>query len=130
MKLPAYPRTKPSGVAWLGDVPEHWAVKRSTATRLWNKAQGWPEERGPTLGNESPIDSSTPTGLWRVAVMRGGMTQPRWGCDRLAPKTQGSSCLATLGWRTESRWDSRTDAPQARDLEQTIVGNGAEILEA
>jgi len=27
MKLPAYPRTKPSGVAWLGDVPEHWEVK-------------------------------------------------------------------------------------------------------
>jgi type I restriction enzyme S subunit len=28
MKLPAYPRTKPSGVEWLGDVPEHWDVKR------------------------------------------------------------------------------------------------------
>jgi len=27
MKLPAYPRTKPSGVEWLGDVPEHWEVK-------------------------------------------------------------------------------------------------------
>ena len=26
MKLPAYPRTKPSGVEWLGDVPEHWSV--------------------------------------------------------------------------------------------------------
>ena len=24
MKLPAYPRTRPSGVEWLGDVPEHW----------------------------------------------------------------------------------------------------------
>ena len=28
MKLPAYPRTKPSGVEWLGDVPEHWEAKR------------------------------------------------------------------------------------------------------
>ena len=28
MKLPAYPKTKPSGVEWLGDVPEHWEVKR------------------------------------------------------------------------------------------------------
>lgn len=27
MKLPAYPRTKPSGVDWLGDVPVHWEVK-------------------------------------------------------------------------------------------------------
>ncbi len=28
MKLPAYPRTKPSGVEWLGDVPEEWEVKK------------------------------------------------------------------------------------------------------
>ena len=28
MKLPSYPSYKPNGVAWLGDVPEHWDVKR------------------------------------------------------------------------------------------------------
>ena len=28
MKLPAYPKYKPSGVEWLGDVPEHWEIKR------------------------------------------------------------------------------------------------------
>ena len=28
MKLPRYPTYKPSGVEWLGDVPEHWDVKR------------------------------------------------------------------------------------------------------
>ncbi|MBI2174398.1 MAG: restriction endonuclease subunit S [Candidatus Omnitrophica bacterium] len=28
MKCPAYPKYKPSGVEWLGDVPEHWEVKR------------------------------------------------------------------------------------------------------
>lgn len=28
MKCPAYPLYKPSGVDWLGDVPEHWEVKR------------------------------------------------------------------------------------------------------
>lgn len=28
MKLPAYPRYKPTGVEWLGDVPERWDVKR------------------------------------------------------------------------------------------------------
>jgi type I restriction enzyme S subunit len=28
MKLPPYPRYKPSGVEWLGDAPEHWEVKR------------------------------------------------------------------------------------------------------
>lgn len=36
MKLPAYPRYKPSGVEWLGDVPEHWEVKRlKTSARCW-----------------------------------------------------------------------------------------------
>ncbi len=36
MKIPAYPRTKPSGVEWLGDVPEHWEVKRlKTSATCW-----------------------------------------------------------------------------------------------
>jgi type I restriction enzyme, S subunit len=28
MKLPPYPKYKPSGIEWLGDVPEDWRVKR------------------------------------------------------------------------------------------------------
>lgn len=28
MKLPAYPKYKASGVEWLGEVPEHWEIKR------------------------------------------------------------------------------------------------------
>ena len=28
MSFPRYPKYKPSGVEWLGDVPEHWSVKR------------------------------------------------------------------------------------------------------
>lgn len=36
MKFPAYPRYKPSGVEWLGDVPEHWDVKRlKTSADCW-----------------------------------------------------------------------------------------------
>jgi hypothetical protein len=31
--------------------------------------------------------------------------QPRWGWRHLAQFTQGSSLLATLGWRTQSLWD-------------------------
>jgi hypothetical protein len=44
--------------------------------------------------------------------------------------SQGSPCLATLGWMTESRWDSPLGTRAARDLEQTIASNVAEILEA
>lgn len=36
MKLPAYPSYKPSGVEWLGDVPEHWGVKRGRFAMLVN----------------------------------------------------------------------------------------------
>ena len=32
--------------------------------------------------------------------------QPLQGCSLNCPVTQGSSFLATLGWRLESRWDS------------------------
>src|ERR1035437_9310711 len=70
--------------------------------------------------------------------------QPQRGCILLAPMgcnpvgvgnfcgttSQGSSFLATLGYMLESRWDSPMGARQARDLEQTIAGNVAEILEA
>lgn len=32
-----------------------------------------------------------------------GRPQPRWGWDSLRRPPRGSSCLATLGWRTQSR---------------------------
>ncbi len=36
MNLPPYPLYKPSGVEWLGDVPEHWDVKRlKTSATCW-----------------------------------------------------------------------------------------------
>jgi hypothetical protein len=34
-------------------------------------------------------------------------TQPRWGWDIQSIVSQGSAVRATLGYRTESRWDSR-----------------------
>ena len=35
MKLPHYPSYKPSGVEWLGDVPEHWEAKRLKTTATY-----------------------------------------------------------------------------------------------
>ena len=135
MKLPACAKLKPSGVEWLGDLLEYWEMKcqmrpdqpqiqrnaerseRETLIRPAHaptghrpKAQGWTEERGPTLGNECPIGSPTPTGLRPgVGVRRRDLTQPRWGWDLVAPMTQGSSFLATLGFEAESLWDSRQE---------------------
>ncbi len=41
MKLPAYPRYKPSGVEWLGEVPEHWEVKRLDFLATVKARLGW-----------------------------------------------------------------------------------------
>jgi type I restriction enzyme, S subunit len=36
VKYPPYPRYKPSGIEWLGDVPEHWEAKRlKTSATCW-----------------------------------------------------------------------------------------------
>ena len=37
MSFPRYPKYKDSGVEWLGEVPEHWDVKRLQASRVSNR---------------------------------------------------------------------------------------------
>lgn len=70
MKLPAYPRTKPSGVAWLGDVPEHWApiALRRTSTRY---AGGTPDR-----SNDSYWEDGTIPWINSGAVNQGLVTEP------------------------------------------------------
>jgi type I restriction enzyme S subunit len=60
VKLPAYPRTKPSGVEWIGDVPEHWEVKRlKMAAHLTDrKVEADEENPVPYIGMEN-IESWT-----------------------------------------------------------------------
>jgi hypothetical protein len=62
------------------------------------------------------ISVPTPTGLRQMGRGRGH--NPFRVGDVCFTLTRGSPCRATLGWRTESRWDSA-----ARDLEQTIARN-------
>src|SRR5438552_2296884 len=61
----------------------------------------------PTLGARWEVET-TPTALWPKPGARAGAhgSQPRCGWGGFLPMTQGSSCLATLGFETESRWDS------------------------
>jgi len=47
MKFPAYPKYKPSGVEWLGDVPEHWEVKRGRFVMQVNPCRGNAAELDP-----------------------------------------------------------------------------------
>lgn len=39
MSLSPYPKYKPSGVEWLGEVPTHWEVKRSDSMAIPVKRQ-------------------------------------------------------------------------------------------
>ena len=41
MRFPPYPRYKPSDVEWLGDVPEHWQVKRLDFLATVKARLGW-----------------------------------------------------------------------------------------
>ena len=41
IKNKAYPKYKPSGVEWLGDVPDHWGVKRIGHTTYVKGRIGW-----------------------------------------------------------------------------------------
>ena len=83
--------------------PRFEAGLRPIPKGLWPPAQGC-EERA-TLGDEPP-GSPTPTGLWPFwAVPR---RNPVGVEARSLPVSQGSlACSATLGFGTESLWDSK-----------------------
>ena len=52
---------------------------------------------------KQPLLQTSPTGLQQAASEE---TQLRWSREDFPYFTQGSSFLATLGYVTESRWDS------------------------
>jgi hypothetical protein len=56
-------------------------------------------------------DALNPSGVLSLPRYR---SQPRWGCGIWRLPTQGSSSLATLGFRAESRWDSPTARRRGR----------------
>ena len=64
---------------------------------------GWQKTSDPTL-----------KGLHQTRAPRG--YNPFRVGDLCGTASQGSSCLATLGWMMESRWDSPTDTPQASNV--------------
>jgi hypothetical protein len=80
-----------------------------------------PGLRGTSYPGLMERDASTPTGLCRAGRATG--PNPFRVDDVCFTIPQGSSFLATLGFMTESLWDSLTGAWQARDLEQTIAGS-------
>ncbi len=56
----AYPKYKPSGVEWLGDVPEHWEVKRVDFLATVKARLGWKGLTADEYVNDGYIFLSTP----------------------------------------------------------------------
>ncbi len=62
MSFPRYPKTKPSGVEWLGKVPEHWKVKPLRAFASINDEvlphapDAWIDHEKTKVGYEIPLN--------------------------------------------------------------------------
>jgi hypothetical protein len=65
-----------------------------------------------------------PNGVVAFSVMDG--TQPRWGWMTCGRFSQGSSCLATLGFGPESRWDS--PSAQIRTQQRGGLGKAHQLF--
>jgi hypothetical protein len=88
-------------------------MQRARETRKTRKSSHpHPPSRG-RYGETGPVPFSTPIVLtpypspirWEYVFSVAGRTPSGFGTLRLP--TQGSSYLATLGWRTQSRWDCK-----------------------
>ena len=70
MSLLRYPNYKDSGVEWLGDVPEHWKLKRIKYL-VASIEQGWsPQCEG------FPVQSEDEWGVLKVGCVNGGVFRP------------------------------------------------------
>jgi hypothetical protein len=88
-------------------VPESAAalIHRRIPTGFWLKAQGC--EARATLGQRSQniYNRNAVAAIPVSSNARGICHNPVGVVHNLIPFTQGSSFVATLGWRTQSRWD-------------------------
>lgn len=66
MRFTAYPKYKPSGSEWLGDVPEHWEVKRLRHLLTRNDSGVWGDEDDPEGTVVLRSTEQTLDGGWRI----------------------------------------------------------------
>src|SRR3989338_5652954 len=76
MKAPTYLKYKPSGVEWLGDVPEHWEVKRLRyACRFAYGDSLAAEDREdgevPVYGSNGSVGSHNACNTWEPVIVVG-----------------------------------------------------------
>ena len=66
MRARPYPKYKPSGVEWLGEVPEHWEVKRFRHVLSKNDGGVWGDDEDPDGTVILRSTEQTVDGGWRI----------------------------------------------------------------
>ena len=66
MKLPPYPKYKPSSIEWLGDLPENWKIKRLRHVLTRNDGGVWGDEDDPEGTVILRSTEQTLDGGWRI----------------------------------------------------------------
>ena len=66
MRLPAYPKYKPSDVEWLGEVPAHWEIQRLRHVLARNDGGVWGDEDDPEGTVILRSTEQTLDGGWRI----------------------------------------------------------------
>jgi type I restriction enzyme S subunit len=106
VKLPAHARYKSSGVEWLGDLPEHWGVKRLkylteiSTSGVWGEDPDSENDGCPvaTTANISPQGEIDVPGMHRrllsKAELRKGLCRPG---DTIVVKSSGSASSVISG---------------------------------
>ena len=99
MKLPAYPEYKHSEVDWLGDVPQHWQVRRSDGLVTTERRQVTPEAFADreVFHYSIPVIQETGTGVIEdgafIASAKQLVTEPVLLVSKLNPR-KATICLA------------------------------------
>ncbi len=122
MKNPSKPRTVSDGAQALALV-----IANLSKTRSADEAQRDSGPKPKVLPHRGKLpwvnvvrNSTNPNGV--AAATRPTLPQPRWGWRDFFRLPQGSSCLATLGWWTQSRWDClRNRVPFAPNFRRSIL---------
>lgn len=99
MKCPAYPRYKDSGVPWLGEVPEHWEVKKLKFVfpRLFS---------GVSVNSESSPADHESIGIMKTSCVYGNRFNPTENKRVLDDEIERVACPVTANSLIVSRMNT------------------------
>ena len=98
MSFPRYPKYKPSGVEWLGDVPEGWEVKPLKFVATYNDDvidETTPPETEILYVDISAVDALDGIKMKEPMAFSAAPSRARWRGCRWPPRLSGSCASAS-----------------------------------